>query len=147
MTTPDHLDESQVPAEVFLRARMLLTASGPGAVGSKLWAVQSPPMPLPYRTVRRISGPLTPYGDEPLMRVHTFAATYAEAATEAAKTDANILTLVNYPGWGTTLPSGLVVTCDWAEITDAAHEEPYGAESVVTRFVSEYRFSLSLHRS
>lgn len=141
MTTPDHLDESQVPAEVFLRARMLLTAAGPGSVGAKLWVAG---MPLPYRTVRRIAGPLNPYGDEPLMRVHTFAATYTEAATEAAKTDANILTLVNYPGWGTTLPNGLVVTCDWAEITDAAHEEPYGAESVVTRFVSEYRFSLSL---
>lgn len=141
MTIPDHLDVSQVPAEVFLRARMLLTADGPSSVGSKLWTAG---MPLPYRTVRRLAGPLTPYGDEPLMRVHTFAATYSEAATEAAKTDANILTLVNYPGWGTTLPSGLVVHCDWAEITDAAHEEPYGAESVVTRFVSEYRFSLSL---
>lgn len=144
MTTPDHLDVSQVPAEVFLRARMLLTAAGPGSVGSQLWRVQSPPLPLPYRTVRRLAGPLTPYGDEPLMRVHTFAATYSAAAIEAAKTDANILTLVDYPGWGTTLPSGLVVHCDWAEITEAAHEEPYGAESVVTRFVSEYRFCLSL---
>ncbi len=141
MTTPDHLDVSQVPAEVFLRARMVLTADGPGSVGSKLWTAG---MPLPYRTVRRLAGPLTPYGDEPLMRVHTFAATYSAAATEAAKTDANILTLVDYPGWGTTLPSGLVVHCDWAEITEAAHEEPYGAESVVTRFVSEYRFSISL---
>ncbi|MCT7372935.1 hypothetical protein [Mycolicibacterium llatzerense] len=141
MTIPDHLDVSQVPAEVFLRARMLLTAAGPGSVGSKLWTAG---MPLPYRTVRRLAGPLTPYGDEPLMRVHTFAATYSAAAIEAAKTDANILALVEYPGWDTTLPSGLVVHCDWAEITEAAHEEPYGAESVVTRFVSEYRFSLSL---
>lgn len=141
MTQPVHLDETQVPAEVFLRARMMLTDPTPGAVGSALWSSK---LPVPYRACRRIAGPLTPYGDEPLMRVHTFAATYSEAATEAAKTDANILTLVNYPGWATTLPNGLVVNCDWAEITDAAHEEPYGAESVVTRFVSEYRFSLSL---
>jgi hypothetical protein len=144
MTMPDSLDVSQVPAEVFLRARMLEIADGPGSVGSKLWSVG---LPLPYRTVRRISGALDPYGDEPLMRVHTFAPTYSAAAAEAARTDANILQLVDYPGWGTTLPSGLVVHCDWAEITEAAHEEPYGAESVVTRFVSEYRFGISLVRA
>ena len=144
MTQPVQLDETQVPAEVFLRARMQLTDPTPGAVGSALWSAK---LPKPYRACRRIAGPLTPYGDEPLMRVHTFAATYSEAAAEALKTDANILVLVDYPGWGTTLPNGLVVTCDWAEITEAAHEEPYGAESVVTRFVSEYRFCLSLVRA
>jgi len=141
VTQPTSLDVSQVPAEWFLRARLLPIASGPGAVGSQLWKTG---LPLPYRSVRRIAGALTPYGDEPLMRVHTFGADYTTAQSEAAKTDASILVLVEYPGWGTTLPDGRVVHCDWAEITEAAHEEPYGAESVVTRFVSEYRFGLSL---
>jgi len=42
-----------------------------------------------------------------------------------------------------TLSDGRVVHCDWVEIIAAAHEEPYSAESVVTRFVSEYRLGLS----
>lgn len=141
MTSPTSLDVNQVPAEVFLRARMLPIASGPGAVGSGMW---HPKLPTPYRACRRITGALTPYSDEPLMRVHTFGKTYSEAADEAAKTDANLLVLVDYPGWDTTLPDGRVIHCDWAEITEAARHEPYSAESVVERFVTEVRFGLSL---
>lgn len=144
MSAPVQLDETAVPAEVFLRARLMLTDATPGGVGRKLWATG---MTKPYRAVRRISGPVTPYGDEPLMRIHTFGATYEQAATEAAKTDDNLLVLVNYPGWGTTLPNGLVVHCDWAEITEAARHEPYGAESVIERFVTEVRFGISLVRA
>lgn len=144
MTAPLQAEYVAVPAEVFLMNYLvpLVTATPwEKAMAAKMWAAD---MPKPYRAVRRISGPRTADSDEPLMRVHTFGGTYTEAASEAAKNDDRVQVLVDYPGWGTTLPSGLVVHCDWAEITDAAHEEPYGAESVVTRFVSEYRFGISL---
>lgn len=147
MTAPLQHDLAAIPAEVFLRAWLLpivTTSPATAGIGSKLWATG---LPKPYRAVRRIAGPLTPYGDEPLMRVHTFDVDYTKAATEAAKTDSRVLVLVDYPGWSTTLPDGRVVHCDWAEITEAAHEESYGAESVVTRFVSEYRFGFSLIRA
>lgn len=147
MTAPLHLDEQEVSAEAFLRAWLLpivTTSPVDRGVGSALWNPSAQvPMPLPYRAVRRISGSLTPYSDEPLMRVHTFAATYPQASAEARKTDARLLVLVDYPNWAVTV-GDLVVQCDWAEITEAAHEEPYGADQIVTRFVSECRFGLSL---
>ena len=51
--------------------------------------------------------------------------------------------LVDYPGWSATV-SGVVVTCDWIEITEGARHEPYGAEPVVERFVTEVKLALSL---
>jgi hypothetical protein len=138
-----------VDVEVFVRAWLLpiVTTSPAGAgVGSELWrpkAAPLTPMPLPYRAVRRITGPTTDYHDEPVVWVHTFGATYSAAAIAAGATDDRMRVLVEYPGWGTTV-GGRVVHCDWVEIVAAAHEESYGAESVVTRFVSEYRLSLSL---
>lgn len=145
MTTPAiESDTEFIPAEVFLRAWLLpIVTTSPAAagVGSKLWTAG---LPKPYRTVRRISGPMTEYTDEPLMWVHTFGDSYTSAAQAAADTDKRVLDLVRYPGYGTTLSDGRVVHCDWAEIVAAAHDEPYSAESVVTRFVSEYRFGFSL---
>ena len=144
MTTPLQSEYVGVPAETFLMnylAPLVTTVPWQSAMAPKMWVTGAP---KPYRAVRRITGGRGQYTDEPLMRVHTFAGSYTEAAAEAAKNDERVQVLVDYPGWGTTLPSGLVVHCDWAEITEAAHEEPYGAESVVTRFVSEYRFCLSL---
>jgi hypothetical protein len=145
MTTPAITsDTGFVPAEVWLRAWVLpIVTTSPAAagIGSKLWTAG---LPKPYRAVRRISGPMTEYSDEPLMWVHTFGADYTSAATAAGDTDKRVLDLVSSPGWSTVLPDGRVVHCDWAEIVAAAHEEPYSAESVVTRFVSEFRFGLSL---
>lgn len=147
MTAPLQASLRAVNAEAFLRAWLLpiVTTSPAGAgVGWKLWnPAASPPMPKPYRAVRRISGPRTRYCDEPLMRVHTFGADQAEAGREADKTDSRVQVLVDYPGWNTTV-SGVVVHCDWAEIVEAAYEVPYSAESVVMRYVSEYRFGISL---
>lgn len=143
MSAPLTLGETFVPAEVWL-ARYLspLAAVTPWqrVIASQMWTAGAP---KPYRAVRRITGPRTVYSDEPVMRVHTFADTYSAAAFEAGRTDDIVLVLVDYPGWGTTMPDGRIVQCDWAEIVEAAHEEPYAASSVVTRFVSEYRFGLS----
>ena len=71
------------------------------------------------------------------------AGTGTDAAREADRTDERFQMLVEYPGWNTVMADGRVAHCDWAEIVSAAHEEPYGAESVVTRFVSEYRLGIS----
>lgn len=151
MTGPLHLDERTVPAEAFLRAWLLpVVGTSPAAagIGSKLWnPAAQPAMPLPYRAVRRISGARTPYSDEPLMRVHSFGKDYPTASSESQKTDDRILVLVDYPGWSTTLSNGLVAHCDWIEITEAARHEPYGAESVVERFVTEVRLGLSFVRA
>lgn len=147
MTAPLKAEYVGVPAETFLMAYLaplVTTSPWQQAMAPKMWAAGAP---KPYRAVRRITGGRSQYSDEPLMRVHTFADTYTQASAEAAKNDERVQVLVDYPGWGTTLPNGLVVTCDWAEIPEAAHEEPYGAESVVTRFVSEYRFCISLIRA
>ena len=141
MTAPLQHDQTVVPAEVFLRSWLLPIAATAGAVGSKLWATG---LPVPYRAVRRISGALTLDSDEPLMRVHTFGATYSAASIEAAKTDSRLLVLADYPGWSAPLSSGTRVSCDWVECTEAAIEQPYSAESVVTRFVSEFRLGITL---
>lgn len=140
MTAPHKPDTTAVNAEVFLRAWLLPIAAGPGSVGSKMWATGSP---KPYRAVRRVTGPQTIYSDEPVMHVHTFGADYSSASLAATATDDRVRVLVEYPGWATTLPDGRKVCCTLAKIVAAAHEEPYSAESVVTRFVSEYRFVLS----
>ncbi|WP_283612316.1 hypothetical protein [Mycolicibacterium poriferae] len=140
MSAPLTPDLTAVDAEVFLRSWLLPITAGPGSIGSKMWATN---LPKPYRTVRRVTGPQTLYSDEPVMHVHTFGGSYGEAATAAAGTDARMRVLLEYPGWGVTLSDGRVVHCDWVEIIAAAHEEPYSAESVVTRFVSEYRLGLS----
>lgn len=143
MTAPLQSSRKAIPAEVFL-SRWLLpiitTSPAAAAIGSKRWGTG---MVLPYRTVRRITGHRTVDGDYPVMFVDTFAATYSDAAREADRTDSRVQVLVDYPGWATTMPDGSRAFCEWAEISAAAHEEPYGAETVVTRFVSEYRFGLS----
>lgn len=143
MTAPLKPDTSAVNAEVWLRVWLLpivTTSPASAAIGSKMWATG---LPKPYRALRRVTGPQTEYSDEPVMHVHTFGADYPSASAAASATDDRVRVLVEYPGWGATLPDGRIVHCDWAEIIAAAHEEPYSAESVVTRFVSEYRFGLS----
>ncbi len=147
MTAPLKAEYTAVPAEVFLQlflAPLVSVTPWQQGMGPKMWTTNTI---KPFRTVRRIGGPRTADSDEPLMRVHTFGASYTQASEEAARNDERVQMLVDYPGHAVTLPSGLVVHCDWAEIPEAAHEEQYGAESVVTRFVSAYRFGLSFVRA
>lgn len=144
MTAPLQHDLEAIAAEAFFRSWLLpIVTTSPAAagVGSKLWTTG---LPKPYRAVRRISGHRTEDTDYPLMRIHTFGADYTSAAHAAAATDDRIWQLVNYPGWDTVLPDGRVAHCDWVEMPEAAHEEPYAAETVVTRFVSELRACISL---
>ena len=143
MTTPLMPELSAVNAEVFLRSWLLpVVATTPvgAGVGSKLWTVG---FPKPYRAVRRVAGGYSEYGDEPLMRVHTFGASYSDAGSAAGVTDDRLRVLVEYPGWSTVLPDGGVAHCDWCEVSSGASEEPYSAETVVFRFVTEVRLGLS----
>lgn len=136
-------DIKALDAEVFLIAwlkPLVIGAAANTSIGTKRWATG---IPFPYRTVRRVTGSRTDDADYPTMWVDTFGATYGDAAREAGRTDDRMQRLVDYPGWDTVLPDGRVAHCDWAEISEAAHEEAYGAESVVTRFVSEYKLCLS----
>ena len=94
-----------------------------------MWATG---LPKPYRAVQRISGPHRRQRPAADLRTRS-GATYTEAAREADRTDERFQMLVEYPGWNTVMADGRVAHCDWAEIVSAAHEEPYGAESVVTR--------------
>lgn len=140
MTAPlqHHL---KAPLAVHFLTAWYLPITEPARVGAKRWTAGGP---LPYRAIVRVSGHMTSDADYPLMRVHTFAPNITEALLEGQKTDDRMQILVDYPGWGTVMPNGKVAHCDWAEISEAAHEEPYAAESVVTRMVSEYRLGLSL---
>lgn len=139
MTAPQQLSTTSINAVAFLTA-WYLPITTPAAIGAKMWATG---LPKPYRAVQRISGARTVDSDQPLIWVHTFGVTYSDAAREADRTDERFQMLVEYPGWNTVMADGRVAHCDWAEIVSAAHEEPYGAESVVTRFVSEYRLGIS----
>lgn len=143
MTAPLQHTEKAIAAEVFLArwlTPIITTSPAAAAIGPKRWGTG---MVLPYRTVRRITGSRTADADYPVMRVDTLAATYSDAAREGDRTDSRVMVLVEYPGWGTVMPDGSTAYCEWAEISDVAHEEAYGAETVVTRFVSEYRFGIS----
>ncbi len=111
------------------------------AIAAKRWAAG---MVMPYRWVSVVVDPRTMHASWPVVRVHTLAATFTDAAREGARTDNRAQVLVDYPGHDTVMPDGSVAHCFFAEILEAAHEEPYAAETVATRFVSEYRFGFSL---
>lgn len=115
------------------------------AIGPKRWDTN---LPKPYRWASvptNSAGALT-YTTRPVVRLHTLAATFEEAAREANRTDNRAQVLVDYPGWDVVI-GGVTVRCNFAEILEWAHEEPYTAETVATRFVSEYRFGFTLIRA
>lgn len=143
MTAPLKPDTTGVNVEVFLRAWLLpIVETTPQAagIGSKMWAAGSP---KPYRAIRRITGAQDDYTDTPVVHIHTFGSDYTSASTAATATDDRLRVLMQSPSWNTTLPNGRIAHCDWLEIIAGAHEESYGAESVVTRFVTEVRLGMS----
>jgi hypothetical protein len=129
-------------AEVFLIAWLKPLVAG-ALANTSIGTDRTSSMPLPYRMVNRVTGIRTVDADYPVMWVHTFATKRSDAAREAGLTDDRMQRLVEYPGWDTVLPDGRVAQCDWAEISEAAHWEAYAAESVINRFVSEYKLCLS----
>lgn len=146
MTAPLQHDLKPANSVLFMLAWMMPLAAGTPQqeyVAAKRWATG---LKLPYRYVTRIAGPMTEDADYPTLRIHTLASTLTAAYQEGDRTDSRLRVLADYPGWTVTL-GGLVYNCDWLEITEAAHEEPYGAETVVTRVVSECRLCLPFVRA
>ena len=105
-------------------------------IGAKKWSTGTGV----YRWFTIVDAPRRGYVMYPVIRAHTLVAGgsnhYSEAGAEARRTDNRAQVLVDYPGW---VPNLL-----WFAIDSSAHEEPYAAESVATRFVSEYRCAFAL---
>lgn len=145
MTAPLQSDYKALNAVGFLIAWYRPIAANPASLGAKLWVTGQP---KPYRAITRVTGGQTDDADYPTLRIHTFidAApnSYAAGMAEVAKTDERARQLVHFPGYDNVMPDGSVAHCDWAELTEAAREEDYGAESVVLRFVSEMKLCISL---
>ncbi|SBS73775.1 hypothetical protein MHPYR_180055 [uncultured Mycobacterium sp.] len=145
MTAPLTADYKAINAVSFAIAWYRPIAATAGSLGAKLWVAGQP---KPYRAITRVTGGRTDDTDYPTLRIHTFidsaANSYSAGMAEVDKTDARALQLVHNPGLDTVMPDGSVAHCDWAELTEAAHEEDYGAESVVLRFVSELKLGISL---
>jgi hypothetical protein len=145
MTAPLAADYKALNAVGFLIAWYRPMATTPGSLGAKLWVTGNP---KPYRAITRVTGGQTDDADYPTLRIHTFidsaANNYSAGMAEVDKTDQRARQLVQFPGWDTVMPDGTVAQCEWAELSEAAHEEEYGAESVVLRFVSELKLCLSL---
>lgn len=145
MTAPLRSDYKALNAVAFAIAWYRPIAASTKSVGEKLW---TPDLPKPYRAIRRVTGNRTTDADYPTLRIHTFIDAspnnYAAGRAEVDKTDERAMQLVNYPGWDTVLSDGTVAHCDWADLTEVAHDEEYGAESVVLRFVSELKLGISL---
>ncbi|MGV7852717.1 hypothetical protein PJM29_31605, partial [Mycobacterium kansasii] len=64
------------------------------------------------------------------------------AYREGRRTDARMMLLARYASTDVAMDNGSMANCDWLEITEAAHEEPYASKSVVTRVVSGYHLAL-----
>jgi len=141
LTSPHgHFPFAEIYLQIWLSPLVTVTPWQKG-MGSLMWATG---MPKPYRAVKRVAGPRTATADYPVIRAHTFGDTYTQAMVEADKNDQCVQVLVDFPGRVVDMPDGSKVTCEYAEILEAAREEEYSASSVVKRAVSEYRFVFSL---
>jgi hypothetical protein len=124
---------------VFVLAHLLPLAGEVDKLGAHRWAAG---MPLPYRSVTVIPGGSDLITRSSLVRVHTFGATYTEAARAADDTDRRMLVLAEDPLFNVPMPDGTVANCQSLDGRSGPREEPYGAESVVIRFISEYDLAL-----
>lgn len=131
---------AQAPnAESFVRAWLLPLADDPALVGSARWSAG---MGMPYRAVTRLGGESDLIVDVADLRIHTFASTYTEASREADRTHRRMLLLGLDPLAEVTFPGGVIASCSSLDRAIAPVEQPYGAETVVTRFVGEYTLTL-----
>ena len=126
-------------AEAFVRAWLLPLATEVSLVGSARWTAG---MGLPYRAVTRLGGESDLIADTAALRVHTFAATYTEASREADRTHRRMLLLGLDPLAEVTLAGGITASCSSLDRATGPAEQPYGAETVVTRFISDYTLTL-----
>jgi len=137
--TADLYELAAPNAEAFVRAWLLPLAGDPSLVGSQRWTAG---MGLPYRAVSRLGGDSDLIIDVAVLRVHTFAATYTDAAREADRTHRRMLLLGLDPLAEVTLAGGITASCSSLDRATGPAEQPYGAETVVTRFISDYTLTL-----
>lgn len=126
-------------SQSFVLAHLLPLAGDWGHLGAKSWTTG---MVLPYRMVTLIPGPSDLISSYSTVRTHTFAKTFTEANNEAWNTHRRMLVLADDPLTNVVMSDGSIANCEWLEVSEEPHEEPYAAESVVTRFVSEYHLGL-----
>lgn len=110
-------------------------------LGAERWRTG---MRLPYRMVTLIPGRSDLISIFGRVRTHTFAETYTGASQAGDTTHQRMLLLADDPLIEVALPGGRIASCESLDVSEIPHEEPYAAKSVITRFLSEYEFSLRL---
>ena len=124
-----------------MRAWLLPLATEVSLVGSAL----DRGMGLPYRAVTRLGGESDLIADTAALRVHTFAATYTEASRKLTAPTAACCC------WGWTRwprspwPAASPPPAPRWTARPVPPSSPTGAETVVTRFISEYTLTLRFH--
>lgn len=123
----------------FIRAQEPPLSPATAHLGAKRWKAGGP---LPYWTVTALGGPEDMLSAYPTVRVHTLAAGDTAATAWAELLHSHMLDLVDDPLIDVAMADGTLAGVDWVEVISLPHEEPYAAESVVTRLISEYQLAL-----
>jgi len=110
-----------------------LTPLGPTSVERPAGAT------LPYRMVNRVAGAddLAIFSDDPVVSVHTFAATRTQAKTEARITHRRMLVLANNPMTNVTITGGLA-NVEYLETFEGPYWVDY-LDKTISRYVARYR--------
>lgn len=138
----DLYGEAPPNAQAFILAHLLSLTDDPESLGAKRWITG---MPLPYRIVQVFMGPADLITSMCKVRLHTLDRTYTACSHEADRGHSRMLVLVEDPLYDVTIGSA-VANCESMTVNQSPHEEPYAAESVVTRFISEYDLALRFTR-
>lgn len=122
--------------QAFILAHLLPLSDGDtDKLGAKRWQAG---MPVPYRMVCIIPGPSDLVAAYCKVRLHTFHTDYTDCSHAADVGHRRMLVLADDPLFDVPMADGATANCTALDVTEEPHEEPYAAESVVTRFVSEY---------
>lgn len=97
---------------------------------------------LPFRLVKRIAGGDDTITDRPVVSVHTFAETYAEASAEARRTHIRMLAL---QPWVRVELAGGVAWADYITSDEGPHWQYY--DQTIHRFVATYQIDLRFRES
>lgn len=96
---------------------------------------------LPYRMVTRVAGTDDLFFDDPVVSVHTFAATRTAAADAAKVTHLRMLVLINDPLTDVTMFDGSLANADHVETVEKPYWVDY-KDVAIRRYVARYRLGL-----
>ena len=136
-------DHAPPDSVAFVMAHLMplaqqLSGSPLARVAPKRWNAD---LPLPYWMVVGIDSDEDLISAFPIVRVHTFGKDYPEAWRHATDAHRRMQLIENDPLTDVQLAPGVVANGQVLR-AKAPHEEPYSAETVVTRFVAEYHLEL-----